>query len=215
MAAHMTDVRFRIPSLRVLARHAGPYLVEATIIPLALFYLCLWTGGIWLALGVALGWSYMALLRRVVARRRIPGLLVMGAIGLTTRTIVAVSTGSVFIYFLQPTLTTVVVAGAFLLSVPAGRPLAARLAADFCPLPPAVLSSPHVRRFFSRITLLWAFVNLSNAAGTIYLLLTRSVGTYLVTKTVLSLALTGGGIAVSTVWFKVSMRRHGILVRAV
>jgi hypothetical protein len=215
MAAHMTDVRFRIPSLRALATHVAPYLLEATIIPLALFYLCLWTSGIWLALFVALGWSYTALLRRIVARQRIPGLLLIGAIGLTTRTIVALLTGSVFIYFLQPTLTTVAVAGAFLLSVPAGRPLAARLAADFCPLPEAVASSAPVRRFFSRITLLWAFVNLGNAAGTIYLLLTRSVGTYLLTKTVLSLALTGGGIAVSTVWFKISMRRHGILAQGV
>jgi hypothetical protein len=210
----MSDVRFRLPSMRTLASHALPYLVEATIIPLALFYLCLWAAGIWLALGVALAWSYTALLRRIIAHRRIPGLLVIGALGLTTRTLVAFLTGSVFVYFLQPTLTTVAVAAAFLISLPARRPLAQRLATDFCPLPPVVLSSPPVRRFFSRITVLWAFVNLSNAAGTIYLLLTRSVGTYLFAKTAFSLSLTGAGIAVSAVWFKASMRRHGILARA-
>jgi hypothetical protein len=210
----MTTAQFQMPRLRTMASHALPHLVEATFIPLALFYVCLWLASVWVALAVALLWSYVALGRRLALRKRVPGLLVIGAIGLTARTIVAVLTGSVFLYFLQPTLTTVCVAGAFLASVPAGRPLAERLAADFCPLPPAMLSSPHVRRFFSRITLLWAFVNLTNAGATVVLLLTQSVGTYVFAKTVVSLGLTGLGIAVSTVWFGVSMRRHGVLGRA-
>src|SRR5438045_451674 len=67
----------------------------------------------------------------------------------------------------------------------------------------------------ARITLLWAFVQLSNAAITLWLLFTHSVGTYMLLKTVLSLTLTGLGVAVSTIYFKHSMRRHGIMaVRA-
>jgi hypothetical protein len=111
---------FELPRLRSLARHAIPHLIEATLIPLALFYGFLWIVGVWGALFAALGWSYAAILRRVVLRQSIPGLLVLGALGLTARTAVAFASGSVFIYFLQPTLTTVVIAGAFLLSVPAG-----------------------------------------------------------------------------------------------
>src|SRR5438132_46102 len=68
--------------------------------------------------------------------------------------------------------------------------------------------------FIARITLLWAFVNLGNAAMTITLLLTQSVGTYVLAKSVLSLGLTGCAIVVSTVWFRRSMRRNGILLRA-
>jgi uncharacterized membrane protein len=202
---------FQIPRLRTLASHALPSMIECSFIPLVLFYAAMWAAGIWVALIVALLWSYGALGRRLVTRSHIPGLLVIGAVGLTARTVLAFLTGSVVVYFLQPVLTTVGIAAVFLFSVPAGRPLAERLAADFCPFPDGMLARPPVRRFFARITLLWAFVQLSNAAVTLWLLLTRSVATYMLMKTVTSLTLTGLGVIVSTVYFKTSMRRHGIM----
>ena len=122
--------RIELPQLRTMARHALPHLFEATLIPLALFYVALWYSGVWVALFAALSWSYLAIVRRILIGQRIPGLLVLGAVGLTVRTVVAMASGSVFVYFLQPSLTTVAVGGAFLLSVPAGRPLAQRLSAD-------------------------------------------------------------------------------------
>jgi hypothetical protein len=204
---------FEIPHLRVLARHALPHLFEATLVPLAIFYAALWVLGVWGALGAALVWSYGAVLRRAVTGRRIPGVLAIGAMLLTIRTVIAVASGSVFIYFLQPTLGTVAVAGAFLLSVPAGRPLAERLAADFVPISPDLLARPFMRRFFVRISLLWALVQLTNAAVTIWLLLSQPVATYVVAKTFVSLAATAAAIAVSTLWFTRAMRGHGISVR--
>ena len=209
------DLHFQIPRLRTLASHALPAMIECSLIPLGLFYLAMWAAGLWVALIVALLWSYGALIRRLITRAHIPGLLLIGAVGLTARTVLAFLTGSVLVYFLQPVLTTVGIAVVFLFSVPAGRPLAERLARDFCPFPDGMLARPPVRRFFARITLLWAFVQLSNAALTLWLLFTRSVGTYMLLKTVMSLTLTGLGVAVSTIYFKHSMRRHGILaVRA-
>jgi hypothetical protein len=199
---------FHIPRLRTLARHAVPHVVEGTLVPLALFYGALWLLGTWGALAVALGWSYLAILRRVVLRRRIPGLVVLGALTLTVRTIVSIATGSVFLYFLQPTLGTVAMAGAFLLSVPAGRPLAARLAQDFLPMPPSIVRDPTIRRVFARITLLWAFVLLANAAITLSLLLTQPLEAFLLAKTLATVVLTGAAVAVSTSWFRRSMRRR-------
>src|SRR3954462_13081953 len=152
--------RVEIPRLRTMARHALPHLIEATIVPLILFYAFLWTAGVWGALVAALVWSYMAIIRRAVTGQRITGVLVLGTLGITARTIAAFASGSTFIYFLQPSLTTVAIAGAFLLSVPAGRPLAERLAHDFVPLDPAIMRLPSVKKVFVRITLLWAFVNL-------------------------------------------------------
>lgn len=201
-----------IPRLRAMARHALPNLVEGSLIPLVVFYGALWLVGIWGGLAAALAWSYAAIARRLVTRTPVPGLLLLGAAGLTARTVVAVASGSVFIYFLQPTLTTVLIAGVFLASVPAGRPLAERLAGDFCPLPESFTGSAPVRRFFARITVLWALVQLTNAAFSIWLLLTQPVGTYYVAKTAGSWALTGGAIAASTLYFKWSMRRHGITI---
>jgi hypothetical protein len=201
-----------IPRLRALARHALPNLVEATVVPVLVFYAALWLVGVWGGLVGALVWSYTAIVRRLVTGRPVPGLLVLGVVGLTARTVVAALSGSVFVYFLQPTLTTVFIAGVFLASVPAGRPIAERLAGDFCPLPAHFIGSPPVRRFFARITVLWAFVQLANAALSIWLLITQPVGTYVLAKSVTSWALTLAAVGLSTLYFKLSMRNHGIAI---
>ena len=202
---------WEIPRFRNLARHALPHIVEATVIPLGIFYLSLWLIGVWGALLAAIAWSYGAVACRLMMRRRVPGVLLLGATALTVRSIIAFGSGSVFVYFLQPTLGTIAVAAAFLLSVPAGRPLAERLAADFCPLPQSLLANPAMRRFFMRISLLWALTNMLNAAVTIWLLVSQDLAIYLLAKTFVSWTLTGSAIAISTVWFKRSMRRIGVL----
>ena len=209
----MHNPPLEIPRLRALVRHALPNLVEATVVPLLVFYSFLWLTGVWGGLIGALAWSYTAIIRRLVTGRSVPGLLVLGVIGMTARTVVAALSGSVFVYFLQPTLTTVLIAGVFLLSVPAGRPIAERLAGDFCPLPAAFISSPPVRRFFARITVLWAFVQLTNAAVSVWLLLTQPVGTYVLAKSATSWGLTIAAIGLSTLYFKRSMHSHGIAIR--
>jgi intracellular septation protein A len=193
---------FEIPRLRDLARHALPHVFEATLAPLVLFYAALWLVGVWAALVTGLVWSYACIVRTVIRRDRIPGILVLGCVGLTARFLVAVATGSIFVFYLQPTLATLLVAGAFLVSLPAGRPLAQKLAADFCPLPAAFLERAPVQRFFQRITLLWALVHVVNAGVTIYLLMTQPVGVYVVAKTAAGWTITGTGIAVSTWWFR-------------
>jgi hypothetical protein len=207
----MHSETWEIPRFRIMARHAVPHVVEATLVPLAIFYLSLWLVGVWGALLAALGWSFGAIGLRLVTRKRVPGILVLGSAALAARTIIAFGSGSVYLYFLQPTLGTMAVAAAFLLSVPAGKPLAQKLAADFCPLPPSVLATPAVRRFFMRISLLWALTNALNALATLWLLLHQDLATYLLAKTVVSWVITGSAIAISTFWFKRSMRRHGLL----
>jgi len=202
---------WEIPRFRNLARHALPHIVEATVIPLGIFYLSLWLIGVWGALLAAIAWSYGAVACRLITRRRVPGVLLLGATALTVRSIIAFGSGSVFVYFLQPTLGTIAVAAAFLLSVPAGRPLAERLAADFCPLPQSLLANPAMRRFFMRISLLWALTNMLNAAVTIWLLVSQDLAIYLLAKTFVSWTLTGSAIEISTVLFKRSMRRIGVL----
>jgi hypothetical protein len=204
---------FEIPRLRTLARHAVPHVLEGTVAPLVLFLVMLRFVGVWGAVLVGLGWTYTAVARRLVTGQRVPGILVLGAVTLTARTVIAMVSGSVVVYFLQPTLGTALVAGAFLLSVPLGRPLAERLARDFCPIPSKVLANEHVRVFFLRITLLWAVTQLANATVTLWLLLSQSLATFLLAKTLVSWGLTGSAIVVSTIWFKRSMTRHGILAR--
>jgi hypothetical protein len=190
-----------LPKLGCMARHALPHLFEATLMPLGLFYLFLALVDLHGAILASLVWSYGALARRLVRRERIPGLLLLGSVGLTFRTLVAIFNGSVFFYFLQPSLTAVAIGGIFLFSIPAGCPLAERLVGDLFPLPPALMARPAIRRVFIRITLLWSFANVLNAVLTIGLLLSQPVAVFVVAKTVMSMSLTGCALAVSARWF--------------
>jgi intracellular septation protein A len=202
-----------IPRLWAIAVHAAPRVVEGTLVPLGLFFVAYRLVGVWGALAAGLAWTYGALAVRLVQRRRVPGVLLLGALTATVRLGLALATDSVFVYFLQPTLGTALVGSAFLLSFAAGRPLAERLAHDFCPLPDSFTGHPHVRRFFLRVSLLWAAVFLANAALTLWLLLSQPLTTFVLAKPFVSFGLTAAGIACSTLWFHRSMRRHGLLAR--
>jgi intracellular septation protein A len=202
-----------IPKLWAIAVHATPRIVEGTLVPLGLFFVTYRLLGIWAALAAGLAWTYGAIGVRLVKRTRVPGVLLIGALTTTARLALALATDSVFLYFLQPTLGTALVGAAFLLSFAARRPLAARLAHDFCPLPDSFTGHPHVRRFFLNISLLWAAVFLANAALTWWLLLSQSIGFFVLAKPFVSFGLTGAGIVCSTLWFHRSMRSQGLLRR--
>lgn len=202
---------FELPNLRSLARHALPTLLEATILPLVVFYAAMWLLGVWGALVAGLLWSYGAIARRLLTRRSVPAVLVLGAIALTVRTVLAMASGSIVVYFLQPTLGTVATAGAFLVSVRAGRPMAQRLAADFFPLPEHVLARPWVQRFFDRISIVWGLVQMVNAGVTVWLVLNQPVGTYVIAKTVVSLVVSGSVIAGAVVSFTRRAARDHVL----
>ena len=206
MPSQVITTPLPIPRLTSLARHATPHLLEATLIPLGLFYGGLKLLGLLGALLAALIWSYTALLGRLVTRRRVSGMLMLGIAGLTARTALALATGSAFVYFLQPTVGAALVATVFLGSALLGRPLAMRLAADFMPLPESLLAQHGMRRFFLRISLLWAAVFLANAGISLWLLVSQSLATFLWTRTVASVTLTCLAVAISTCWFRRCVR---------
>jgi hypothetical protein len=201
---------FHVPHPRLLAKHALPQLLEGTLIPLVLFYGGLELLGLWGALGAALAWSYAAVIRRIVTRQPVPGLLLLGVAGLTVRAAISAATGSVVMYFLQPALGTVLFGAAFLISVPLGRPLAQKLALDFLPIPETLLTQPLVRRFFARISLLWAVTLLANAGIGLWALLTQSIETFMLAKTAAGVALTVLAIGLSTLAFKGVLGKLGM-----
>jgi hypothetical protein len=214
-ADHHTHLpHFEIPRLRDLARHALPHVLEGTIIPFAVFYLALWEWGTMVGIVAALAWSWAALGYRVVRRRSVSGLLLIGIAGFTARSLIGLASGSAFVYFLQPSLATACVGAAFLFSIPAGRPLAERLARDFVPFPPGYLKRPVIRRVFMQITAIWALVMLLNAFGSVGLLLTQPIATYLPARTAASGLLTVGGVLASLWWFKRALRKHEAAARA-
>src|SRR3989440_10727887 len=117
MPTRLEIPHFEIPRLRTLARHAVPHVIEGTVVPLLLFLLTLHFVGVWGAVLIGMGWTYIAVGRRLVTGQRVPGILLLAAVTITARTAVAIASGRVVGYFLQPTLRTALLARAFPLSL--------------------------------------------------------------------------------------------------
>jgi intracellular septation protein A len=186
--------------LYAVARRGLPNLIEATLVPAAMFFVIVKTVNVSVAMAAVLIWAYAAILRRVVRGRKIPAILGLATLGLTVRTAVGLLSGSTFAYFVQPVATTVALAAVFLGSVAVGRPIIARLAHDFCPLAPDVAHRPAVLRLFGGLTLLWAGVHIVTAAMTFGLLTTLPVATFVAFKTVACLGVTIAAIVVTIFW---------------
>ncbi len=187
-----------------------PNVILGKVIPLLVFLGFLQVAGTVGALLAALGWSVGVVIYRRATGRSVPGLVIVSTIGLVAKTILALATGSLVVYFLQPTISTALVGLAFLVSVPMGRPLAERLASDFCPFDPDTAEHPMLRLFFTRLSLLWAFTSLTNAAVTLWLLFTQSVTTFMIIKSFMGPAFTAVTLGIAVGWFRFRIRRHGL-----
>jgi hypothetical protein len=185
-----------------MLRHALPNFIEGVIAPVAVFYAALVLLGFHGALIAAVGWVYTGVLWRVVRRRPVSGTLMLAAVGVTIRAVLAAATGSVVVYFLQPTLGTLLVSMSFLCSVPLRRPLAQKIATDMVPMPDAFLEHDRVRQFFLRISLLWSLVFLVNSLISLWLLLHQSIGFFLWVRTSIVAVLGAAAVAVSVLGFR-------------
>lgn len=202
--------RLTLPGPIAILRHAFPNVLEGKIIPLVLFLGFLKVAGTTGALLTALLWSLGSIAYRVSTNRNVPALVVVSAIGLSVRTFLAFATGSMVVYFLQPTLSTTIMGLAFLVSVPMGRPLAERLAADFCPFEPETAAHPMLRVFFVRLSLLWSVTSLINGAITLWMLFTQSTTTFVLVKSLMGPTFTTATVLMGVLWFRGALRREGM-----
>ncbi|NMI01493.1 hypothetical protein HF526_29980 [Pseudonocardia sp. K10HN5] len=211
MAEHRTTIH--LPPIGSMLRQAARPLLESALIPLALFWVLFTQLGFDAGLVGALGWSALAIGRRLVARRPLPTILVISTLLLVVRTVVGLCTGSAFLYFLQPTVQNFVFALMLLVTIGLDRPLLAKLADDFCAFPEAVTRHPRIKRFFRRVSVLWAVVFLVNGATTLTVLATQTVGDYLMVSTAGSYSVVALGIGLSLWWFHSSLAGEGIRLR--
>ena len=210
MSQHVT---VHLPALGAMLKHGGKHLVESTLVPLCLFYLVLSMVGLNGGLIAAVSWSVLALTRRIVLRRKIPAVLLLTTGLLIARTVIGFVTGSVFLYFLQPTLQNFLIAFVLLASLPFGRPFLAKLADDFCAFPTSFSEHPRVVRFFRRVSLLWALVFVTNGAATLFMLAKETVGDFLMVSTAGSYSVIGVAAIISLFWFRRALRGEGIVLR--
>ncbi len=164
-------------------------LLIACVIPATLFYVWFEVAGVWTAIIVALAWSYGAIAWRALTRRRTSGLLILTAIVMTGRTVLAIVADSTFLYFLQPIISDGVIGTTFLLSLASARPLVARLAGDFYPMDHELSLRPRIRRLFWHLTMLWAVLCLGKATMTLWLLQSQSLETFVLVKSISMLAI--------------------------
>jgi hypothetical protein len=185
--------------LKIVGRRSLPSLIEATLIPSLLFYAFLVAIGPVQAMCAALAWAYGSVLRRVVSRQRIPGVLQLAVAGLTVRTIVGLLSGT-FMYFLQPVATTLALSLVFLVSLRFGPPIIARMASDFCPIDDDIRARPAVTRLFSGLTLLWAGVHLFSAGTTYAMLASLPTTTFVALHPLVSLTITISAVVFTVLW---------------
>ena len=203
-------VEIVIPRPGRLVLNSLPQVIEASLVPAAVFYLLLGRVGMAWALLACLTWSYGAIARRALTGRRLPTILVAAAALTTLRTVAGLLSGSMFVYLVQPVLGTLVLAAAFALSVVCGRPLLVRLVADFCPVSSEVMADEAVRSILSRLTVAWAGVHLLNGLLTAILLLFTPLGVFLLVKVAGTYVVTAAAVTASLLWGRRAGLAHGI-----
>jgi hypothetical protein len=202
-----------LPSPRTIVLQGGAQLLETALVPIGLFYGILTILGFGDGVMAAMAWALAAIGFRLVLRKKIPIMLLGTTALLGARTVLGLTTGSEFLYFLQPTLQNFVLALIFVLSTPFDRPLLARLAAEVCSFPDGLAAHPRILRFFRQVSILWAVVFGIIGTGTLVALLKLAVGDFVPVATVGYYSLIGIAIVFSVLWFRHALRAEQIVLR--
>jgi hypothetical protein len=196
-----------------LLRTAGWSIGEAAGIPLAAYLGVDAMAG--RAAGVLAGlmavWLMLAV--RKLTTGKVPGLLMISALLLCAQTALVLATGQAWIYLLQFPIAKLALSVLFARSARTDHPLVARLATEVASLRHSGVSNPGLHRFFQRNTWLWAAVFAALAAGFAVLAGTEPIAGFLIASTALTVAVVGGGAAVSALWFRAVLRSNGLRLR--
>lgn len=181
---------------------AVPAVTVATVIPLTLFYGVSAWAGIRAGIIASLTWAWIALLRQLIAKGRISGLLSLTAITLSIRMITWVIHQSTFTYFAVPIAETVAVGTLFVATMAFGRPLLVSLAHDFVPSLGEHLALEKYRPLVRRMSCVWGLVYLGSAATSAFLLATQSLHWFLLMHQFSGWVWTGTGLMLSVLYGK-------------
>lgn len=199
--------------LREVIVRVAVSLGTAVIAPAVLFAAMLTIFNIPAAVIAALVWMVGAMSWRWATGRPLSGLLLLTVGILTLKTAFTLATGNTFVYFAQPVLVDLTVAGIFLGSLWSARPAIARLAPEFYPMDAAIAARPEVHAHFRRLTLMWGLVVLVKGSITLWLLETLSTVNFVLIKGGVIITLTLSAAVVTLVWSVIVARREGLLAR--
>lgn len=193
-----------------MSRRLLPYLVEATVVPTALYYIGMATWGLVWGIVAAGIWTAVAVLRRLVGGVPVPGLLVLAALGVAVRVGIYLLNDNSFVFFVQPIIRTTVTSLFFALSVMSGRPMVARFANDFCAFGADVGGRPAIVSLFRRLTFLWAGAQAAIAAVNLTLLLTVPVTVFVGVAAGVAWVIMGAGVVITVSDAVRTTRRDGL-----
>lgn len=196
----------RMPALRSIAAHAGRYLLVGTIIPTGLFYSAFTLAGLKLALLAGLAWAVGLIIYRLRQGHRVEATLMLGVALALTRFGVAWGTGSAFLYFLQPVISTYLVAITLIGSVLLRKPFTQRAVQDYMPLPDTLTGHDRIRKFFDRVSIVWGIGYLINGTVTLWMLTHMTTARFVIVSKMLGLCLTGSMLLISAVMLWQTMR---------
>lgn len=188
-------------------------LIESAGLPVGALAVGAWLYGRDAGLIAGLAATWLVALIRKIATGSVPSLLTITAVVLTVQTAMVLATGQLWIYLLQFPAANLVMSFLFAWTARGPHPLVARLAAEVVALRQPARHHPGLHRFFQAATWLWSGIFLLITAGLGVLMVTEPVKVFMVGSTVVTVALTVAGIAVSALWFRSVLRRFGLRVR--
>ena len=208
-SAHVIDM----PSWHAIARHAGRTVLLVSVMPGLIFLGAYQLAGLRAAVAATVTWYYANLAVGFARGSRALMAMMIGAGILTVRAVTTLLTGNAFLYFVQPVAGTVATATAISTTALAGRQMLDRLAHEFCQFPAELSHRLRTRRYFTRLSAVWALVYLVNAAGTVWLLTASSLGGFILLKSLLSPVLTALAVVASYGLLRVTLRHEGVRIR--
>ena len=183
----------------------------AVVAPAVLLWAMLAFFNVSAAVVAALVWMVGVMTWRWATERPVSGLLLLTLGILVLKTGFTLATGNTFVYFAQPVLVDITVAGIFLVSLWSARPAIARLAPEFYPMDAEVAARPQVRAHLRRLTLMWGLVILVKGSITLWLLETLSPVNFVLIKGGAVMTLTLTAALVTVAWSVIVGRREGLL----
>jgi hypothetical protein len=165
-----------------------------------------------LVAGTAVVWLLIAL--RKIVTGSITALLTITALVLTVQTLVAISTGYMWMFQLQFPLANLAMCVVFARTAPTRKPLVAQLAEEVVALRhPNGMHHPGLHRFFQGATWLWAGLFLVLTLGLAVMMETEPFKLFMLLSSVVTLGLTVLGAGICVLWFFAVVRRLGLRLR--
>lgn len=158
--------------------------------------------------GTAVVWLLIAIRKLVCGP--VSALLMISAIVLTIQTVVAISTGYMWMFQLQFPLANLAMSAVFARTARTRKPLVAQLAEEVVALKQPPTPHPGLHRFFQGATWFWAGLFLVLTLGMAVMMETEPYKLFMLLSSAVTIGFTLFGAAVCVIWFLAVLRRLGL-----